>query len=111
MLYRTVAVPRQALDPQPGSRVVDLCAAPGGKATALAQRMGNTGTVIALERSANKVPLQGPSTRFPVSVSCLPSDTSWISSAPWTCHRRVVQLLPEARKASTKGTCVWLCSH
>lgn len=45
----------QALDPQPGSRVVDMCAAPGGKATALAQLMGDTGTLVALERSANKV--------------------------------------------------------
>lgn len=50
-----MAVHRQALDPQPGSRVVDMCAAPGGKATALAQLMGDSGTVVALERSANKV--------------------------------------------------------
>ena len=48
---------QQALDPQPGSRVVDLCAAPGGKATALAQLMGDRGTLVALERSANKVSL------------------------------------------------------
>lgn len=32
-----------------------MCAAPGGKTTALAQVMGDTGIIIALERSANKV--------------------------------------------------------
>lgn len=49
-------VAAQALSPAPGSRVLDMCAAPGGKTTALAQLMGNTGTIIALERSASKVP-------------------------------------------------------
>jgi 16S rRNA methyltransferase RsmB/F len=65
VLHRTVAVPRQALDPQPGSRVVDLCAAPGGKATALAQLMGGRGTVVALERSGNKVGAPGWPQRVP----------------------------------------------
>jgi 16S rRNA (cytosine967-C5)-methyltransferase len=36
-----------ALAPAPGSRVLDVCAAPGGKATHLAELMGNRGTVVA----------------------------------------------------------------
>ncbi|MGE0708418.1 MAG: RsmB/NOP family class I SAM-dependent RNA methyltransferase [Planctomycetota bacterium] len=37
------------LDPQPGERVVDLCAAPGGKATHLAELMRDQGRVEALD--------------------------------------------------------------
>ena len=44
-----------ALDPAPGSRVIDMCAAPGGKTTMLAQIMGDSGEVIALDRSHAKV--------------------------------------------------------
>lgn len=35
----------------PGNRVLDACAAPGGKATAIAEAMGDTGTVQALDSS------------------------------------------------------------
>ncbi len=37
------------LGPRPGETVLDACAAPGGKATHLAELMQNRGTVIALE--------------------------------------------------------------
>jgi 16S rRNA (cytosine967-C5)-methyltransferase len=37
------------LDPQAGMRVLDCCAAPGGKSTALAERLAGTGLVLALD--------------------------------------------------------------
>lgn len=41
--------------PQPGSCVYDMCAAPGGKSTFMAELMRNTGRIIALDRSPAKV--------------------------------------------------------
>ena len=38
------------LDPKPGERVLDACAAPGGKSTHLAELMGDQGQVLALDR-------------------------------------------------------------
>jgi 16S rRNA (cytosine967-C5)-methyltransferase len=40
----------RALDPQPGERVLDLCAAPGAKTTHLAALMGDQGELVAVER-------------------------------------------------------------
>jgi 16S rRNA (cytosine967-C5)-methyltransferase len=39
------------LDPKPGERVLDLCAAPGGKAAQIAEAVGADGRVFALERN------------------------------------------------------------
>jgi len=47
-------VAAMAVQPRPGSRVLDMCAAPGGKATMLAQLMKDQGVVVALDRSQAK---------------------------------------------------------
>lgn len=45
------------LSPQPGQRVLDVCAAPGGKTTHLAQVMGDQGEIVAMDVSEAKLGL------------------------------------------------------
>lgn len=45
-------LPVEALDPKPGDRVVDLCAAPGGKSFLCALKMHNQGLLVSNDRSA-----------------------------------------------------------
>jgi 16S rRNA (cytosine967-C5)-methyltransferase len=44
----------RVLAPQPGERVLDLCAAPGGKSTHLAALMQGRGAVVAVERNSRR---------------------------------------------------------
>lgn len=48
------AMPVLALEPQPGERVLDLCAAPGSKTSFIAAKMQNTGVLVANEIAANR---------------------------------------------------------
>ena len=51
---RAAMLVARALEPQAGERVLDLCAAPGGKTTHLAALMGGEGTVLAVERNQTR---------------------------------------------------------
>jgi len=52
----TLLAPRE-LDPQPGETVLDLCAAPGGKLSCLAQRMANQGQLLAYDTAPDRLGL------------------------------------------------------
>lgn len=55
--HQSSMLPALALAPAPGSRVIDTCAAPGGKTTHLAQLMNNSGEIRAFDIFDHKVDL------------------------------------------------------
>ncbi len=57
------------LDPQPGERILDLCAGSGGKAVHLAQLMNNQGTILAVDLHPGKIEdLQGNAKRLGLTI-------------------------------------------
>ena len=73
-----------ALDPQPGERVLDACAAPGGKTAPLACAVGDDGTVVACRRP-RRVARPRSSTR---PGGCAPRSTSSPQDAARSGARR-----------------------
>jgi 16S rRNA (cytosine967-C5)-methyltransferase len=53
----SAALPCLLLDVRPGQRVIDLCAAPGGKTTNIAERMQNQGEIVAIDKYEAKLGL------------------------------------------------------
>ena len=51
----STAIACQLLDPKPGERILDACAAPGGKTAYLAQLMQNRGVIIACDRDRERL--------------------------------------------------------
>ncbi len=47
----------ELLEPEGGEFIIDMCAAPGGKSCAIAERMGNTGKIIAFDIFEHKIEL------------------------------------------------------
>jgi 16S rRNA (cytosine967-C5)-methyltransferase len=53
----SAALPVLLLDPHPGERVIDMCAAPGGKTTFIAEMMKNEGEILAVDKYDTKLSL------------------------------------------------------
>ncbi|QKQ98124.1 NOL1/NOP2/sun family putative RNA methylase [Candidatus Nanohaloarchaea archaeon] len=51
----SAALPIEVLDPKPGEKVLDMCAAPGGKTTQIAAKMNNKGLVVANDESSQRM--------------------------------------------------------
>ncbi len=90
---QTLAV--AVLDPQPGERILDLCAAPGGKTTQIAARMNNTGLLVANEpRRTRWPPLVGNLERCGVANVVLTGAPA--SIMPRTFHNYFDRILLDA---------------
>ena len=62
----------KALAPEPGSKVLDLCAAPGGKTGYMAELMGNEGSITACDVHPHRLMLtQAAINRIGVSICAL----------------------------------------
>lgn len=75
----------RVLNPQPNETILDMCASPGNKTTHIAQLMQDTGQLIALDRSENRVKmLKANIERFKFkSVRCYAFDaTKSLSNTP-----------------------------
>jgi 16S rRNA (cytosine967-C5)-methyltransferase len=64
------------LDARPGERVIDLCAAPGGKTTFIGERMQNKGEIIAVDKYSTRLQLvQDSCARLGITnVTCIAAD-------------------------------------
>ncbi|MFT4893016.1 MAG: NOL1/NOP2/sun family putative RNA methylase [Candidatus Nanohaloarchaea archaeon] len=51
----SASIPVEVLNPQRGERILDMCAAPGGKTTQIASKIGNKGVVVANDDSSQRL--------------------------------------------------------
>jgi 16S rRNA (cytosine967-C5)-methyltransferase len=84
----------QKLDPQPGETILDLCAAPGGKTTFLAQRMQNRGRIVAADVSESRVNLIRENC-IRLGATCVETiSISTFNSQPSTFYDRILVDVP-----------------
>ena len=80
----SAAFPVLLLDPKSGERIIDMCAAPGGKTTFIAELMKNEGTVVAIDKYESKLNLiKASCQRLGITnVETLAADSSELTIEP-----------------------------
>ncbi|HYJ05740.1 MAG TPA: 16S rRNA (cytosine(967)-C(5))-methyltransferase RsmB [Chthoniobacterales bacterium] len=89
------------LDPKPGERVLDACAAPGGKTAYLAELMKNDGSILACDRDQGRITtLQDNLERLGVGIAqCLQHD--WTGGSSLQDDRPFDRILVDAPCSNT----------
>lgn len=69
---------------RPGQRVLDACAAPGGKTTHLAQLMGDTGRIVACDAQPSRLRLLDANVKRLRLTSIAPVASDGAGALPWS---------------------------
>lgn len=90
------------LNPKPGEIVLDMCAAPGNKTTHLAELMRDTGLLVALDKTPNKLKLllHKMATYNLKSVKCYVFDSTKALRTEVTDETNLTDLSPPFRPCS-----------
>lgn len=87
----------EILNPQPGETIVDVCAAPGGKTLAAAERMSNRGHIIARDIYLRKLNIiNKEAERLGISI---------INTCPWDATKVDSELLEKADRVIVDAPC------
>jgi 16S rRNA (cytosine967-C5)-methyltransferase len=90
------------LDPRPGENVLDLCAAPGGKTTFLAQLMNNEGRIIACDLAEARLKLVRENcTRLGITCVEVRSVEDVVENGPAGARPRFDRILVDAPCSNT----------
>jgi 16S rRNA (cytosine967-C5)-methyltransferase len=84
----------------PGQSVLDLCAAPGGKATYAAQLIGNQGTILAQDSSGERLKLIAENA-LRLGATCIESSLAPLNEQPPPEARRFDRVLVDAPCSNT----------
>ena len=87
----------QVLDPQPEELIMDVCAAPGGKSLAIAERMGNRGQVMSYDIYIRKLrEIKENANRLGVSI---------IQTKSWDSRRTDSEFAGKAHRVIVDAPC------
>ncbi|ELT99424.1 hypothetical protein CAPTEDRAFT_211590, partial [Capitella teleta] len=98
-------IPAFALQPPPGSHVVDCCAAPGNKTTHLAAIMQNQGRVIAFDRDMKRFSTMN-TLIIRAGASCIRSELKDFLKVDPNAHKDVRYLLVDPSCSGSGDFCI-----